>query len=410
MADQKISQLSDGGTSQATDEYVIARSGANYRIDGASIAAAATSVGTLSSLTVSGNTTLASSSGSVGVNVSPTANAKVTVSTAAITGIDLYRSDTNANFGAIRFRDTTNAATNGQIGWNANQLRLEGTDEIVFATSSAEKMRIDASGNVGIGVTPSAWSAFTALQVGHGALASTTVGNHNVSLAANAFYDGSGWKYIGTNFATEYRQNGGSHQWFSAASGTAGNAITFTQAMTLDASGNLGVGTSSPGAYRLNVNKGAAGDIAQFTDGVANTFIVRTASSTLLIGEANNQPLAFVTNNAERARITSGGNFGVNCAATNAKLEVVASSGEVFRADAAGGAGRIVANQTETILGGNIALGVSTSFGGGSRVVAIREAETVPTTNPVGNGLLYVEGGALKYRGTSGTVTTIANA
>ena len=54
MADQKISQLTDGGASQATDEYVIARSGANYRIDGASVAAAATSVGTLSSLTVAG--------------------------------------------------------------------------------------------------------------------------------------------------------------------------------------------------------------------------------------------------------------------------------------------------------------------------------------------------------------------
>jgi hypothetical protein len=34
----------------------------------------------------------------------------------------------------------------------------------------------------------------------------------------------------------------------------------------------------------------------------------------------------------------------------------------------------------------------------------------VPTTNPSGAGILYVESGALKYRGTSGTVTTIANA
>jgi hypothetical protein len=34
----------------------------------------------------------------------------------------------------------------------------------------------------------------------------------------------------------------------------------------------------------------------------------------------------------------------------------------------------------------------------------------VPTTNTTGGGLLYVESGALKYRGSSGTVTTIANA
>lgn len=37
-------------------------------------------------------------------------------------------------------------------------------------------------------------------------------------------------------------------------------------------------------------------------------------------------------------------------------------------------------------------------------------AATVPTANPTGGGVLYVEAGALKYRGSSGTVTTIANA
>jgi hypothetical protein len=46
--------------------------------------------------------------------------------------------------------------------------------------------------------------------------------------------------------ATQYLQNNGTHAWKTAPSGTAGNAITFTQAMTLDASGNLGIGTTSP--------------------------------------------------------------------------------------------------------------------------------------------------------------------
>ena len=35
---------------------------------------------------------------------------------------------------------------------------------------------------------------------------------------------------------------------------------------------------------------------------------------------------------------------------------------------------------------------------------------TIPSANPTGGGVLYVEAGALKYRGSSGTVTTIANA
>jgi hypothetical protein len=46
--------------------------------------------------------------------------------------------------------------------------------------------------------------------------------------------------------ADSYSQQSGKHIWYNAASGTAGNAVTFTQAMTLDASGNVGIGTSSP--------------------------------------------------------------------------------------------------------------------------------------------------------------------
>lgn len=48
-----------------------------------------------------------------------------------------------------------------------------------------------------------------------------------------------------------------------------------------------------------------------------------------------------------------------------------------------------------------------TSFGGGSKVIGIANA-TAPSSNPSGGGILYVESGALKYRGSSGTVTTIA--
>lgn len=52
----------------------------------------------------------------------------------------------------------------------------------------------------------------------------------------------------------------------------------------------------------------------------------------------------------------------------------------------------------------------STSLGGGAGVVAIGNAETTPSGTPSGGGVLYVEGGALKFKGSSGTVTTIAEA
>ena len=54
-------------------------------------------------------------------------------------------------------------------------------------------------------------------------------------------------------------------------------------------------------------------------------------------------------------------------------------------------------------------VGLSTiDFGGGQKVFGMANASTVPTLNPVGGGILYAEGGALKWRGSSGTVTTIA--
>ncbi len=59
---------------------------------------------------------------------------------------------------------------------------------------------------------------------------------------------------------------------------------------------------------------------------------------------------------------------------------------------------------------GNLALGASPSYGSGQGVIFIANATAVPSTNPTGGGILYVEGGALKYRGSSGTVSTLAPA
>lgn len=60
-------------------------------------------------------------------------------------------------------------------------------------------------------------------------------------------------------------------------------------------------------------------------------------------------------------------------------------------------------------IAGNLGLFASPSFGGGTGVLFMGNA-TAPSSNPTGGGILYVESGALKYRGSSGTITTIANA
>jgi len=59
---------------------------------------------------------------------------------------------------------------------------------------------------------------------------------------------------------------------------------------------------------------------------------------------------------------------------------------------------------------GNVGFGTTDQFGSGAKVIGIANAATVPTTNPGGGGVLYVEAGALKWRGSSGTITTIAPA
>jgi hypothetical protein len=58
---------------------------------------------------------------------------------------------------------------------------------------------------------------------------------------------------------------------------------------------------------------------------------------------------------------------------------------------------------------GNVGIGVSTFGTSAAKVLGLANA-TAPSTSPAGMGQLYVEAGALKYRGSSGTITTIANA
>ena len=60
--------------------------------------------------------------------------------------------------------------------------------------------------------------------------------------------------------------------------------------------------------------------------------------------------------------------------------------------------------------GGNVGFRTGDQFGAGQGVIAIANAIVAPSVNPGGGGVLYVEGGALKYRGSQGTVTTIAAA
>ena len=123
-------------------------------------------------------------------------------------------------------------------------------------------MTLDATGQVGIGVTPSAWiSSWKAIDIntaGAGLVGTAAITN----LTNNCFLNASAqWVYKGSFVASRYQQSGGEHQFYTAPSGTAGNAVTFTQAITLDALGNLLVGLTAAGttaAKTIQIANGTA--------------------------------------------------------------------------------------------------------------------------------------------------------
>jgi hypothetical protein len=201
-------------------------------------------------------------------------------------------------------------------------LYLNGTKKLT--TGSA--LQFDGS-NLGLGVTPSAWwSGVKASQVQGASLVSS---GSTMSLTANAFLNSTPeWRYINTANATHYEQTQGQHRWFTSPSGTAGNAISWTQAMTLDASGNLGIGVTSP-SQRIEANTAVVGISTPVRISNSSATTNGRGAGLEFFGNSNTfgriegfwdgsdqqirmfstGSMLFVTNNTERARIDSSGNL-----------------------------------------------------------------------------------------------------
>jgi len=219
-----------------------------------------------------------------------------------------------------------------------------------WVLNGTERMRIDSSGNVGIGVTPSAWQTSSAIQMAGGQ------GYSRFGITNNSYYDGAAYRYVSTAAATLYGNNSGSHLWFNAPSGTAGNAITFTQAMTLDASGNLGLGTISP-STNLHVNQtgATAGEYgirvgqAGFT-GNFGAFNIDTTGARVMLESSAAYPIAFDVNGSERLRIGSAGQIGIGGANYGTAGQVLTSGGS-GAAPSWADVGTAIAGQTAGAVG-----------------------------------------------------------
>ena len=120
------------------------------------------------------------------------------------------------------------------------------------AGTSAERFRIDAAGNCGMGVAPSAWTSAFGSVLQFKSAASSAGGSltgssaDNFRMFANTYYDGA-YKYIAAGFATQYEQSAGSHVWYlsGTTAGAIDGAITFSTALSLDKTGSLVLGSTA---------------------------------------------------------------------------------------------------------------------------------------------------------------------
>lgn len=217
-----------------------------------------------------------------------------------------------------------------------------------------------------------ATKAYDNTAVGNSALVAVTEGSGNVAIGVNAGLA------ITTAFDNLCLGTGSLRTLISGA----GNVAVGANALALcTGSSNVAVGSST-----LANAAGTSGNV-----GVGGSALldVTSGSNNIAVGPSAGRGITTGSNNVIIGPIT-----GLPSGLAN----------NIILADGAG-------NRRMTIdANGSIGLGTADQFGSGARVIGLANATAVPSTNPTGGGVIYVEAGALKYRGSAGTVTVLGNA
>jgi len=214
---------------------------------------------------------------------------------------EAFSSSDPSNSSNIRIRAST---TEGRL-----ESSITGTGTylpLTMYTNGSERLRIDTSGNVGIGNTnPSSYDS-----VADNLVVGTTSGNNGITIAAGTlgastinFADAT----TGTGIYAGYvdYQHNGDYMRFGTNGGT--------ERMRITSGGDVGIGTSSPIAFaNKNLEVNGTGDTSfNLSIGGTHTAYFYTTASVTILGSKTNIPLAFNTNNAERMRIRSDGHVGI---------------------------------------------------------------------------------------------------
>jgi len=300
-------------------------------------------------------------SGSVVLSTSPTITGNLTVSgtqtNSALTSGRITYASTGGlltDSSALTFDGTTVTATkfagalNGSLGATTPSTVVATSvtnssltaGRVTYANTSglltdSSNLQFDGT-NLGLGVTPSAWgSIFKVTQIGSAYpafVAGRTDSQSQIHIGANAYYDGTNWTYVNTGYASRYFQSDSSHVWQTAPSSS--GTITFTSAMTLDASGYLGIGTTAPSSFGgLAVRKAATVSSvpvsASFSDSANSTFDIRHSANIVNLS-AQGSGITIDTGNSTRMTITDTGLVGIGTTSPADALNI--GTGKKFRA------------------------------------------------------------------------------
>jgi hypothetical protein len=214
---------------------------------------------------------------------------------------------------------TTTITTSGAISYSGTL--TGGTGVINIGSSQFYK---DANGNIGIGVTPSAWSGYTGFQVNK----LTNIWNNNASggtsyYSNNLYWNGTNRIFQLNGYASEYTTGAGTHAWFiSSASGTAGGTVTLVEAMRIDANANVSIGTSTATDRLTVVNSGNYAALAVGNGTNSSYFGYVNATSNYVNGSVAGDAAIMgyggislgTSSGANTARFDSLGNFAIGTA------------------------------------------------------------------------------------------------
>ena len=323
--------------------------------------------------------------------------------------------------GLGRIAAATLAVGNGAEGDNSGTLKLT---QITFADGTSQTTAATSSGVTGVNIASGKSITVDSVISLAGVDGKTLTVNNSIGLSGT---DGTSITFPATSASLaglDLVQTWTASQTFTDHLYLANNKFIYGLNSTGGGIQLLGINSGN----NCNVgSEGLTGNV-QFIPGANQRFRFLNAAATVKIIDIieNSRAVCFGTNNSDSIwtfwdSFAGSGDSVLSIragAAREARVRFGSSSGTYdvgLQRDSAGGVLNVTdASTTATNYRGlrvrDLMVNGSSSLGGGTGVIALANATTPPASNPTGGGVLYVQNGALMYRGSSGTVTTIANA